>query len=178
MSSYSQDLRERAVKLYITGDYTKKSLSELLSVSYKTLRAWIALYETTGSCKFAQSNKVGRKSLYEDKDAILAYLKLNLDSDGKELRNALAPHVAQSCFYKTLNRLGITYKKEVKYQKRCEAKRTEFVPKLADIEINRLVYIYETGVDNNISKLCGCAEKVCKYFIEALGFRTKRIIVS
>lgn len=50
--------------------------------------------------------------------------------------------------------------------------------KLANIEINRLVYIYETGVDNNISKLCGCAEKVCKYFIEALGFRTKRIIVS
>ena len=47
MNSYSQDLRERAVKLYITGDYTKKSLSELLSVSYKTLRAWIALYETT-----------------------------------------------------------------------------------------------------------------------------------
>ena len=37
MNSYSQDLRERAVKLYITGDYSKKSLSELLSVSYKTL---------------------------------------------------------------------------------------------------------------------------------------------
>ena len=38
MNSYSQDLRERAVKLYITGDYTKKSLSDLLSVGYKTLR--------------------------------------------------------------------------------------------------------------------------------------------
>ena len=88
MNSYSQDLRERAVKLYITGDYTKKSLSELLSVSYKTLRGWIALYETTGSCKFAQSNKVGRKRLYEDKDAILAYLKLNPDADGKKLHNA------------------------------------------------------------------------------------------
>ena len=117
MNSYSQDLRERAVKLYITGDYTKKSLSDLLSVGYKTLRGWIALYETTGSCKFAQSNKVGRKRLYEDKDAILAYLTLNPDADGKELRNALAPHVAQSCFYKTLNRLGITYKKRGKIPK-------------------------------------------------------------
>ena len=117
MNSYSQDLRERAVKLYITGDYSKKSLSELLSVSYKTLGGQIALYETTGSCKIAQSNKVGRKSLYEDKDAILAYLKLNLDSDGKELRNALAPHFAQSCFYKTLNRLGIKYKKRGKIPK-------------------------------------------------------------
>ena len=117
MNSYSQDLRERAVKLYITGDYTKKSLSDLLSVGYKTLRGWIALYETTGSCKFTQYNKVGRKRLYEDKDEILSYLKLNPDANGKELRNALAPHVAQSCFYNTLNRLGITYKKRGKIQK-------------------------------------------------------------
>ena len=50
--------------------------------------------------------------------------------------------------------------------------------KLANLEINRLVYIYETGVDNSMSKLRGCAEKGCKYFTEALGFRTKRIIVS
>ena len=118
MNSYSQDLRERAVKLYITGDYSKKSLSELLSVSYKTLCGQIALYETTGSCKFAQSNKVGRKRLYEDKDAILAYLKLNPDADGKKLHNALAPHVALSCFYKTLNRLGIIYKQRDKLQKK------------------------------------------------------------
>ena len=31
--------------------------------------------------------------------------------------------------------------------------------KLVDIEINRLVYIDETGVDNNMSKLRGWAEK-------------------
>lgn len=47
--------------------------------------------------------------------------------------------------------------------------------KLVDIEINRLVYIDETGVDNNMSKLRGWAEKGCKSFTEALGFRTKRI---
>ena len=47
--------------------------------------------------------------------------------------------------------------------------------KLANIEINRLVYIDETGVDNNMSKLRGWAEKGCKSFTEALGFRTKRI---
>ena len=33
------------------------------------------------------------------------------------------------------------------------------MPKLAGIEINRLVYIDETGVDNNMSKLRGWAEK-------------------
>ncbi len=65
-------------------------------------------------CKFPQSEKVGRKRLFNDKAGILAYLKLHPDADSKELRNALAPHVVQSCFYNTLNRLGITYKKRGK----------------------------------------------------------------
>lgn len=58
MNAYSQDLRDRAIKLYLTGNYTKKSLSELLSVDYKTLRSWITLYETTGYCKFTHINNL------------------------------------------------------------------------------------------------------------------------
>lgn len=117
MNSYSQELRDRAIKLFLTGNYNKKALAELLSVDYKTLRSWITLYETTGYCKFLQSEKVGRKRLFNDKAAILAYLEQHPDADGKELRNALAPEVVQSCFYNTLNRLGITYKKRGKVQK-------------------------------------------------------------
>ncbi len=41
MRGYTQDLRNKAIKLYLTGNYTKKSLSELLIVDYKTLRSWI-----------------------------------------------------------------------------------------------------------------------------------------
>ncbi len=65
----------------------------------------------TGSCKLIKFDTVSRKRLFNDKDAILDYLKLHPDADGKELRNALAPYVTQSCFYNTLNRLDITYKK-------------------------------------------------------------------
>jgi transposase len=46
---------------------------------------------------------------------------------------------------------------------------------LADIDINNLVYIDETGIDNNMSRFRGWAEKGHKSFTEALGFRTKRI---
>lgn len=114
MYAYSQDLRDRAIKLYLTGNYTKKSLSELLSIGYKTLRKWITIYEVTGKCELIKSEAVGRKRLFNDKDAILDYLKSHPDADGNELRNALAPHVTQSCFYNTLNRLEITYKKRGK----------------------------------------------------------------
>lgn len=69
-----------------------------------------------GSCKLIKSDIVGCKKLFNDKDAILDYLKSHPDADGKEFRNALAPHVTQSCFYNILNRLDITYKKEVRYK--------------------------------------------------------------
>ena len=44
-----------------------------------------------------------------------------------------------------------------------------------NISPENLVYIDETGVDNNLSKLRGWALKGFKSFTEALGFRTKRI---
>lgn len=117
MNAYSQDLRNIAIKLYKSGKYTKQAISELVSVSYKTVRSWIKLYESTGECKLVKPSKTGRNRLFDDKEAILSYLKLNPDVDGTQLRNALAPHVSQNCFYNTLNRLDITYKKRGKLQK-------------------------------------------------------------
>ena len=38
-----------------------------------------------------------------------------------------------------------------------------------------LIYIDETGIDNNMSKIRGWAEKGYKSFTKALGFRTNRV---
>ena len=38
MNGYSQDLRDRAITLYQTGNYSKKDLAELLFNSIKTLK--------------------------------------------------------------------------------------------------------------------------------------------
>jgi isfu1 transposase len=46
---------------------------------------------------------------------------------------------------------------------------------MKDIHFDNLVYIDETGIDNNISPIRGWAEAGIKSFTEALGFRTKRI---
>lgn len=72
----------------------------------------------------------GRRSIFSDKQAILDYLQNHPDADGIELRNKLAPHVSQGCFYNTLNRMGITYKKEVSYKHSCEQKRLYLESKL------------------------------------------------
>lgn len=66
-------------------------------------------------------------------------------------------------------------KKEVNYKQRCEQKRALFTEQIKSISLDRLVYINETGIDNNLSKMRGWALKGIKSFTEALGFRTKRI---
>ena len=114
MNGYSQDLRDRAITLYQTGNYSKKDLAELLSLGYATLRRWCKRYDDTGNCLILKPLKEGRHSLFNDKQAVLDYLEEHPDADGIELRNKLAPHVSQSCFYNTLNRMEITYKKRGK----------------------------------------------------------------
>ena len=66
-------------------------------------------------------------------------------------------------------------KKEVNYKQRCEHKRALFTEQIKNISLENLVYIDETGVDNNMSPLRGWALKGFKSFTEALGFRIKRI---
>ena len=40
MHGYSQDLRDKAMTLYKTGNYNKKELAKLLSLGYATIRRW------------------------------------------------------------------------------------------------------------------------------------------
>ena len=42
-------------------------------------------------------------------------------------------------------------KKEVNYKQRCEQKRALFTEQIMNISPENLVYIDETGVDNNLS---------------------------
>lgn len=114
MNGYSQDLRDIAITLYQTGNYSKKDLAELLSLGYATLRRWCKRYDDTGNCLILKPLKEGRHSIFTDKQAVLDYLEEHPDADGIELRNKLAPHVSQSCFYNTLHRMEITYKKRGK----------------------------------------------------------------
>ena len=114
MHGYSQDLRDKAMALYKTGSYTKKALAELLSLGYATIRRWCDRYDETGNCLIIKPVHEGRRSLFTDKQAVLDYLQAHPDADGTELRDKLAPHVSQSCFYNTLRRMGITYKKRGK----------------------------------------------------------------
>ena len=48
MKPYSSQIRQEAVRLYENGQ-TKKSISEALQVSYKTIRNWLKRYAANSS---------------------------------------------------------------------------------------------------------------------------------
>ena len=112
MKAYSQDLRDRVIDLYKTGDRSSKAISTLLKISYQTIRNWIKRYETTGDYSSRQHKVAGRQARFEDKSAILAYLEEHPDADGIQIRDEVAPYLPMSTFYDTLHRMNITYKKK------------------------------------------------------------------
>lgn len=117
MNAYSQDLRDKAIEIFKTKNYTKLDISKLLKISYSTIKAWFKQYESTGSCEIIKSDKLGRKRKFDDKEAVLLFLKNHPDASGKEIQEVLAPHISDTAFYNSLARMGITYKKRGQIQK-------------------------------------------------------------
>jgi isfu1 transposase len=116
MKAYSQDLRDRVISLYNTGEFSKRAIAKLLKLAYQTVFEWIKRYKKTGDYKSKQHCQTGRKPRFSDKDSVLKFLADNPDSEGVDIRNALAPSLPMSTFYDTLHRMNITYKKRTKIQ--------------------------------------------------------------
>ena len=112
MNAYSNDLRQKAIELYETEDYSKVKISQLLKISYKTIWSWIKLYEDTGSYAVNKPKRIGRLRGFDNKELVLNFLKANPDASGKEMHEALAPQISDTAFYNSLARMNITYKKK------------------------------------------------------------------
>jgi isfu1 transposase len=112
MKAYSQDLRDRVIELYKTKEYTKTALTKIFKLSYQTVFDWINRYNESGNCSSKQHIQSGRKPRFTDKESVLSFLSTNPDSEGIDIRNAVAPELPMSTFYDSLSRMKITYKKK------------------------------------------------------------------
>ena len=112
MKAYSQDLRDRVIALYKTKKYTKTELTKIFKLSYQTVFEWIKRYEESNDYSSKQHMQVGRKARFTDKKRVLEFLAQNPDSQGLDIRDALAPEIPMSTFYDTLRSMRITYKKK------------------------------------------------------------------
>ena len=111
MKAYSQDLRDRVIDLHKTSKYKIQAISVLLGIDRHTISSWIKRYKTNGDYSSRQHLQSGRKARFADKEKIVEFLAANPDSQGIDIRDAVAPGLAMSTFYDTLHRMKITYKK-------------------------------------------------------------------
>ena len=112
MKAYSQDLRDRVIALYKTRKYTKTALTKIFKLSNQTVFDWIKRYEKSNDYSSKQHIQLGRKARFTDKKRVLEFLAQNPDSQGLDIRDAIAPEIPMSTFYDTLRRMRITYKKK------------------------------------------------------------------
>lgn len=158
------------------GKNNKSRISQLFRMCYDTVCDWIKRYETTGDYKSKQGVDCGRQPKYDDKQSILNYIQDNPDASGIEIRNALAPTLGMSTFYATLDRgLVLHIKKEPKYTQQDEGKRSEFVDQIKYIDVNKLVFIDESGADDKLVVLKGWSPKGLRSHAEQKGFRSQRL---
>ena len=116
MKAYSQDLRDRVISKYKTGQYKIIELAKLFHIGRQTISAWISRYEDNGDYSSKQHIQTGIAIKFNDRDKVLKHLSTNQNSDGKTIRNSVAPGLAMSTFYDALSRMKITYKKRAKIQ--------------------------------------------------------------
>lgn len=114
MRAYSQDLRDRVITSYNTGEYQINQLAIMFQISRQTIGEWIKRYKTTGDYSSRQHLGKGREIIFNDRKRVLEYLDKNPNSDGITIRDNVARNVAMSTFYDSLSRMKITYKKRGK----------------------------------------------------------------
>jgi transposase len=108
---YSQDLRNKVIEMY-KNNQTRLAISQVFRIRYQTICEWISRYNETGSCDVKRDAKLGRCRNFEDKEAVLACIETNPDISGKEIKSKLAPNISRACFYNSLKRMGLSYKKK------------------------------------------------------------------
>ena len=111
MRAYSQDLRDRVISNYNTGQYQIKDLAKMFEIRRQTIGSWIKRYKETGDYSSRQHLHKRREIRFNDRSKVLEYLQSNPNANGITIRNNVAQNLPMSTFYDALSRMKITYKK-------------------------------------------------------------------
>ena len=158
--SYLNDLRWRIVWLYYYKEKSIEDIQELLFVSSRSVRRYIALFDETGDVSPAIQQHGPPRALdaFEEMSLIQSLLSkpdIYLEELRQELIQVTGTDVSLSTICRTLKRLGFSRKKlrHVALQ-RSEERRLKFMEEMAYLNADMLVWTDECGSDrrNEIRK--------------------------
>ena len=111
MAAYSLDLRERVLRAY-DGGMNVATVAATFDVSVSWVYRLVQRRRETGSIAPRQQTKFRRRALSPDEETRLVFLiTVQPDATLAELQQALPTTAALSTLWRTIDRLGITVKK-------------------------------------------------------------------
>jgi transposase len=166
MKPYSTDLRERVVLSVESGDCNIPEAASQYAVSEPSIERWLARNRATDSCaplphaggmprKLAAAEAVIRAAVKEQPDATLQELCKRVKQKSK-IKSGL------SMMCRELARLKLPRKKKSIHASqrdtpRVKRKRTKFKKEVAALEVERLKFLDESGVNLSLTRLYGRA---------------------
>ncbi|APR97745.2 hypothetical protein ASM33_06485 [Wolbachia endosymbiont of Folsomia candida] len=109
---YSEDLRERVLKVVDEKKMSMKAVSEMFSIDRKTLYWWRKRREETGSVKPAYGYQTGHRSKIKDMGSFFKFLEDNQDVTTDKVIEKFG-NMCKETAYNYLKKAGYTYKKNL-----------------------------------------------------------------
>jgi transposase len=111
MAAYSLDLRKRVVRAFDRGQ-SAAAVAEQFDVSLAWVYRLVQRRRETGSLEPRKQVKFRRRSLSSDQEVrLVALITARPDATLAELQHALPTRAALSTLWRTIDRLGLTVKK-------------------------------------------------------------------
>jgi transposase len=146
----------------------------MLSISRWTLYRWKKQWELNGSTQPSKSVPPPHPSKITDWDKFKNFIDNNKDKTQKELAQMWGG-VSHNTISMGLKKLGYTRKKTYGYQERNELERKAFLEKIASDEPEQLIYMDESGINNNEVYEYGWNEKGSRYYSKKPGVRARNV---
>ena len=158
--AYSEDLRWRAVWLYVVCEMSPADIADVLFMAERSVYRYLALFHATGSVEPKEHNSGPDKvlndlELFTIMQSLIHKPTLYLSGVQEKLFETTGTWVHQSTICRTIKQQGFT-RKRVQYValQQSEVKRVEFMAEVSAFDPNMLIWIDETGSDrrNEIRK--------------------------
>ncbi|WP_341764110.1 palindromic element RPE1 domain-containing protein [Candidatus Tisiphia endosymbiont of Beris chalybata] len=149
------ELRIRVISALET-KMTVAKIIGIFKVCRETVYKWKRMRDSTGDikAKCGYQNGYSRK-IIKDKAEFLKFMKINEGKSIKEIVELMPNRASSSTIKRALKSFNYTYKKTFYHPKRDIVAREKFWEEITQIPPEKLVYLDESGIEDNACPLYG-----------------------
>ncbi|EER21259.1 MULTISPECIES: IS630 family transposase [spotted fever group] len=157
-SPYSYDLRKGVIQ-YIESGKRIIEASQVFNISRKVIYDWKKLKKETGDVQLKTGYQKGHSHKITDMEGFKKFLESNKDKSSRELAILYPSKVSARTIINMIRKVGYSYKKTFLHPKRNHKLRNEFIEKITTIDKDKLVFLDESGIEDNACREHGWSPK-------------------